>query len=62
MKVKAIMEKLKKVLDKEGNIEVVIDYDSGMGNKLTTTVDNLFIEDYTFQGEEQPSKVVRLTL
>ena len=56
-----LIEKLKKIEKGNGNIEVVIDYETGMSGG-TTTVENLFVQHYTFQGEKHPEKVVRLTL
>ena len=61
MKVEALIRQLKRVLKNEGNIEVVMDYETGMSGG-TTTVENLFTQDYTFQGEKKPERVVRLTL
>ena len=62
MKIQLLLEKLKKIEEGNGNIEVVIDYDNIMGDTIRTTVENLFVEHYTFQGTDHPEKVVRLTL
>lgn len=62
MEISNLIKKLQEVLKKEGNMEVMIEHFDGVDTTFPTTVENLFIRDYTFIGEKTPTKVLRLTL
>lgn len=60
MKITALIERLENVKRRDGDIEVMINHFDGV-EEFQTTVENLFVDDYTFQqgGKE---KIVKLTL
>jgi len=60
MLITKLIEKLERIKERDGDIEVMTTQFDGV-EAYQTTVENLFIEDYDFQvgGKE---KVVRLTL